>query len=65
MFTFERDGGTMNLIPRCEKCKKEQEPGVIIGKMDGMLLCGECIIDLQKVIITERRKMFLDGPHRS
>ena len=45
---------------RCEKCNKINQPGVVIGRMSNMWLCGECIIDLQEKVDKLKEKLVFE-----
>ncbi len=45
---------------RCQKCDKMNQPGVVIGRISGMWLCGECIIKLQKKVDKLKEKLVFE-----
>lgn len=45
---------------RCEKCDKLNQPGVIIGRMANMWLCGECIMTMTERLNKLKKKILFE-----
>ena len=44
----------------CEKCGIKNQPGVLIGKMSGLWLCGVCIAKAQSKIAERNKQLILE-----
>lgn len=44
----------------CEACDKVNQPGVVIGRMNNMWLCGECIVKLQEKVDKLKKQLIME-----